>query len=160
MSPPLAESSQKVQSALRAHGLACEVIEMPGTTRTAQEAAAAIGCQLAEIAKSLVFRAKQSDRAILVIASGVNRVDEKKLGQLVGEPVERASPEFVRERTGFVIGGVPPCGHLQPLETYLDEDLLSKEKIWAAAGTPFSVFKLTPADLERITPGSKRIAME
>jgi prolyl-tRNA editing enzyme YbaK/EbsC (Cys-tRNA(Pro) deacylase) len=145
------ESPQKVQNALAAAGVQTTVKEMPASTRTAKEAAATIGCAVAQIAKSLVFRASATDRAILVIASGTNRVNEALLSQLVGEPIERATPEFVRERTGFVIGGVPPIGHPSALPTWMDRDLLQFEKVWAAAGTPFAVFETTPADLERIT---------
>lgn len=145
------DSPQKVQSALQGAGVATTVKEMPTTTRTSKEAAETIGCEVAQIAKSLVFRAAASDRAILVIASGVNRVSEKCLAKLVGEPIERATPEFVRERTGFVIGGVPPLGHASALPTWMDRDLLQYEKVWAAAGTPYAVFEITPAELQRIT---------
>ena len=152
-------SAQKVQDALKAYGVACQVVEMPASTRTAQEAAQAIGCQVAQIAKSLVFKTKQSHRAVLVIASGANRVNEERLAELVGEPLERASADFVREQTGFAIGGVPPLGHANPMHIFLDQDLLQHDVIWAAAGTPFAVFRLTPAELKTITPGSKQIGM-
>ena len=145
------ESPQKVQNALAAAGIPTTVREMPASTRTAKEAAATIGCTVAQIAKSLVFRACVTDRAILVIASGINRVNEALLAQFVGEPIERATPEFVRERTGFVIGGVPPIGHPSALPTWMDRDLLQFETIWAAAGTPFAVFEISPADLQRIS---------
>ncbi len=132
---------------------------MPASTRTAQEAAQAIGCQVAQIVKSLIFKTRQTHRPILVIASGVNRVNEKRLAELVGEPIERASADFVREQTGFAIGGVPPLGHAHPLEVFVDRDLSQYDVIWAAAGTPFAVFRLTPAELEKITPGSKWITV-
>jgi prolyl-tRNA editing enzyme YbaK/EbsC (Cys-tRNA(Pro) deacylase) len=148
------ESARKVQSALEAAGVPTTVKEMPASTRTAKEAAATIGCQVAQIAKSLLFRASRSDRAILVIASGINRVSETLLAELVGEPIERATPEFVRDRTGFVIGGVPPIGHPSILPTWMDRDLLQYEKVWAAAGTPFAVFEITPTDLQRVTGAS------
>jgi len=128
-------------------------VELAQTTRTAAEAAAAIGCQVGQIAKSLVFRGKQSHRPILVIASGPNRVSEANLGELVGEPIERADADYVRQRTGFAIGGVPPVGHLETLLTFVDEDLLRYEDIWAAAGNPHAVFKLSPSDLVRMTGG-------
>ena len=121
------ESPQKVQNALAAAGVQTTVKEMPASTRTAKEAAATIGCAVAQIAKSLVFRASATDRAILVIASGTNRVNETLLAQLVDEPIERATPEFVRERTGFVIGGVPPIGHPSALPIWMDRDLLQFE---------------------------------
>lgn len=149
----LAPSAQKVQDALAALGLTLEVKELPQTTRTSAEAAAAICCQVAQIAKSLVFKGKQSGKAILVIASGANRVNEKVVAVLVGEPIERPDAEFVRAKTGFVIGGVPPLGHAEPLETLIDEDLFQFGEIWAAAGTPNAVFHLTPADLLRMTNG-------
>lgn len=134
-------------------GLDNEVRELPATTRSATEAAAAIGCQVAQIAKSLVFKSKTSGKAILVIASGKNRVDEKKLAGYLGEPIDRADANFVRQKTGFAIGGIPPVGHSEKLETFVDEDLLQHGEIWAAAGTPNAVFRLTPADLTKITSG-------
>ena len=146
-------SAQRVQSTLRALGFDCEVVELAQTTRTAAEAAAAIGCQVGQIAKSLVFRGKQSHRPILVIASGPNRVSEANLGELVGEAAERPDADYVRQRTGFAIGGVPPVGHLETLLTFVDEDLLRYEDIWAAAGNPHTVFKLSPSNLVRMTGG-------
>jgi prolyl-tRNA editing enzyme YbaK/EbsC (Cys-tRNA(Pro) deacylase) len=145
-----AASARKVQAAL---GPQYAVLEFDAGTRTAAHAAAAIGCTVAEIAKSLVFRAAPSGRAVLVIASGVNRVDERKVGDLVGENIVRADADFVRERTGFAIGGVPPVGHAAPLLTLIDESLSAFDAIWAAAGTPNAVFRLTPADLLRLTGG-------
>jgi prolyl-tRNA editing enzyme YbaK/EbsC (Cys-tRNA(Pro) deacylase) len=153
MADVLSSSAQKVQDALAAKGMALYVVELPASTRTAAEAAVAIGCEVSQIAKSLVFRTKRTQRAILVIASGSNRVDEKKMAVLVGEPIERPDAEFVRQATGFVIGGIPPIGHAHPLETYLDEDLLRYERIWAAAGTPNAVFGLTPQELVAIAGG-------
>ena len=154
MSQPLSESAQKVQDALNRHGVACEVVELPDSTRTAQEAAQAIGCRVGQIAKSLVFQGKKTNKAILVIASGANRVNEKKLRDLVSEPVRKADADFVREHTGFAIGGIPPVGHTQPIETFLDGDLLQHGEIWAAAGTPHAVFKLTAEDLLKMTQGN------
>ena len=153
MTDPLKESARKVQDALRAAGLACEVVEMPKTTRTARDAAAAAGCTVGQIVKSLVFRGTRTQTPYLVVASGVNRVNEKTLADMVNEPVEMPDADFVREKTGFAIGGVPPLGHAQPLKTYIDRDLLHHSEIWAAAGTPNAVFKLTPADLQVITGG-------
>jgi prolyl-tRNA editing enzyme YbaK/EbsC (Cys-tRNA(Pro) deacylase) len=106
-----------------------------------------------QIAKSLVFRAPRSGAPVLVVASGANRVDLSKLEALVGEPLERADPEFVREQTGFSIGGVPPVGHARPLTTIIDEELLRHPRIWAAAGHPNAVFPLTPDELVRLTGG-------
>jgi len=153
MSQPLSESAQKVQDSLNRHGVTCEVLELPDSTRTAQEAAQAIGCRVEQIAKSLVFQGKRTNRPFLVIASGANRVNEKKLRDLLSEPVRKADADFVREHTGFAIGGIPPVGHTKPIETFLDEDLLKQGKIWAAAGTPHAVFKLTAEDLVKITRG-------
>jgi prolyl-tRNA editing enzyme YbaK/EbsC (Cys-tRNA(Pro) deacylase) len=133
---------------------------MPASTRTAQEAAQAIGCQVGQIAKSLLFKTKRTGKPVLVITSGSNRVNEKKLGELLQEPIEKASADFVREQTGFAIGGVPPVGHANALLTFLDQDLMHYDVIWAAAGTPNAVFKLTPAELEKVTVGSKRIGVQ
>lgn len=149
----LSPGPRRVQEAIHAAGLACCVIELSQSTRTAQEAADAVGCAVGQIVKSLLFRGKQSGKGIFVAASGANRVNEKLLKQLAGEGIEKASPDFVREMTGFAIGGVAPVGHLKPSESYIDQDLLQYEELWAAAGTPHAVFRLTPADLSRLTGG-------
>ncbi len=149
----LSISAQKVQDALAARGFANQVVEHEQTTRTSAEAALAVGCKVGQIAKSLIFKGRPSGKAILVIASGANRVDEKKLRDLLGEKVEKPDADFVRERTGFVIGGVPPLGHAEPLITFIDEDLMQYDSIWAAAGTPNAVFPLTPAELVKMTGG-------
>jgi len=128
-------------------------MEFTQTTRTSQEAADTVGCSVGEIAKSLVFMGKHSQKPILVIASGSNRVDEKKIAGYTGEPVKKPDADFVREKTGFVIGGVPPVGHTGTLETYIDEDLFKYQQIWAAAGSPNAVFPLTPAELVQMTGG-------
>lgn len=154
MTARLNASAQKVQDALDARGYThCRVVEMPDSTRTAAEAAAAIGCTVAQIAKSLVFRGAESGDPVLVIASGTNRVDPQRLAALLGEPVEKPDADYVRERTGFVIGGVPPLGHSEPLRTFIDRDLLAFDDIWAAAGTPRAVFRLSPDDLVSMTGG-------
>jgi prolyl-tRNA editing enzyme YbaK/EbsC (Cys-tRNA(Pro) deacylase) len=124
---------------------------MPATTRTAKEAAQAIGCSVAQIAKSLVFRGVTSGKPLLAIVSGVNKVNEAVLAGLVGEPIERATPDFVRDTTGYAIGGIPPVGHDQAMAIWIDRDLLQYERIWAAAGTPFAVFEITPGELQRVT---------
>ena len=149
----LSASAQKVQEVLHAYGLTCQVVELPASTHTSQEAADAVGCQLGQIAKSLVFKGKQTQKPILVITSGANRVNEKKLQEFVAEPIQKADAEFIREKTGFAIGGIPPIGHRERLETFIDEDLLQYEEIWAAAGTPHAVFKLTPSDLKKMVAG-------
>jgi len=153
MSSQLSTSVQKVQNALQSLGMTLHVVEMPDSTRTAVEAAQAVGCQLGQIVKSLVFKAKRSERPILVVASGANRVNERAIEALIGEPLGKADADFVRQRTGFVIGGVPPVGHTERLETFIDEDLLQFEEIWAAAGTPNAVFRLSPGDLAKMTGG-------
>ena len=153
MSVSLSTSAQKVQNALIQFGLSLHVVELPASTRTAAEAAAAVGCTVGQIAKSLIFKAQNSGRAILIIASGANRVNEKRIGEMMGEPIGKADADFVRAQTGFVIGGVPPVGHTTPLDTFVDEDLLQYEVIWAAAGTPNAVFELTPSDLVKIAGG-------
>jgi prolyl-tRNA editing enzyme YbaK/EbsC (Cys-tRNA(Pro) deacylase) len=153
MPDKLSVSAQKVQNTLKELGFSNKVVELPNTTRSAAEAAEAIGCQVAQIAKSLVFKTKRTGRPILVIASGINRVDEKKMREYVGERIGKANADFVRQQTGFVIGGVPPLGHLEDLDTFIDEDLLHYDEIWAAAGNPFAVFKLTPTDLVKMAEG-------
>lgn len=149
----LRKSAQSVQDVLHKKGLSCKVVELAASTRTAQEAADAIGCTVAQIVKSLVFSTKGSKKPILVLASGVNRVNEKTVAAQVGENIEKADAEFVREVTGFAIGGVPPVGHKQAIETYIDEDLLRYPEIWAAAGTPHAVFSLNSAVLQELTNG-------
>lgn len=149
----VSKSVQAVQAALMEKGLAVKVVEFPATTRTAQEAAQAIGCRVAQIAKSLIFRTQQTHRAILVLASGVNRVNEKVIAQQVGEEIVKADADFTREVTGYAIGGIPPLGHQKNIETYIDEDLLKHKEVWAAAGTPHSVFAIEAALLEKLTGG-------
>jgi prolyl-tRNA editing enzyme YbaK/EbsC (Cys-tRNA(Pro) deacylase) len=153
MAESLHAHAQKVQAALMEQGFIGKVVELPGSTRTAQEAADAIGCTVAQIVKSLVFKGVDTGRPILVETSGVNRVDERCVKDLIGEKVEKADADFVREKTGFAIGGIPPLGHTQPIFTIIDEDLMQYEEIWAAAGTPHAVFPLTPGDLRRLTGG-------
>jgi len=151
--PALPKSAQKVQDMLDTFGLSLQVIEMPDSTRTAQEAADALGCTIGQIAKSLIFRGVASGNPVLIIASGANRVNEKAVGRLIGEKLQRADADYAQEQTGFAIGGIPPAGHTNPITTYLDEDLLNFDGIWAAAGTPHAVFQLTPENLQTITGG-------
>lgn len=150
---PAARATERVQSALDAAGIEARVVELSASTRTAAEAAAAIGCGVAQIAKSLVFRGAESGEPILVIASGTNRVNEKTIAQHAGEPIAKADADFVRERTGYAIGGVPPAGHVSALRTFIDRDLLQFDRIWAAAGTPHAVFELTPEQLTNLVHG-------
>ncbi len=153
MAGPLSPRARQVQETLAALGLSPQVMELPRSTRTAEEAAAAVGCALGQIAKSLVFKGVHSQKPILVVASGANRVNETRMAALVGEPIEKADAEFVRACTGYAIGGVPPAGHRQRLETFIDEDLLQYTEIWAAGGTPNALVRLSPAELVRITEG-------
>ena len=154
MAEKLSSSAQKVQDALKTEGVDCLVVEMPQTTRTAADAARAVGCTVGQIVKSLIFKGKNTGKPILVATSGANRVNEEKLAQILRESPGKADPDFVREKTGFAIGGVPPTGHAGPVDVYIDEDLMQFEEIWAAAGTPRAVFKLSPEDLKKITGGT------
>lgn len=151
MKPAEHATAKRTQQLLTEAGLATTVVEFEQPTRTSAEAAAAIGCSIAEIAKSIVFRGKASGQAVLVVASGDNRVCERKVAALVGEKLGRADADFVRAATGYAIGGVAPLGHAQPLRLLLDRDLQRFAQIWAAAGTPYSVFPLTPDQLGEIT---------
>jgi len=151
--PQLSPSAQKVQDALRDLGFDLNVIEHAESTRTAQEAADRVGVTLGQIVKSLIFKGKETGKPILVLTSGANRVDEKRIKAYAGEKIGRADADFVRGVTGYAIGGVPPIAHIQKMETYLDEDLMQYDLIWAAAGTPNAVFELTPADLQKMTAG-------
>jgi prolyl-tRNA editing enzyme YbaK/EbsC (Cys-tRNA(Pro) deacylase) len=149
----LSPSAQKVQDTLKSLGFSNQVMELQSTTRTSAEAAQAVGCRVEQIAKSIVFQGKNSHKPILVIASGPNPVNEKKIAELISEPLGKADADYVRNHTGFVIGGVPPIGHLEKPEIFIDEDLLQYKEIWAAAGNPNAVFKLTPSDLIKMTEG-------
>jgi prolyl-tRNA editing enzyme YbaK/EbsC (Cys-tRNA(Pro) deacylase) len=153
MAEALPAAAQRVQAALKARGVACQVLELPASTRSAAEAAQAIGCRVEQIAKSLVFRGLSTDRPILAVVSGANRVDEGRLTALMAEPVAKADADYVRRRTGYAIGGVPPVGHGESLVCLIDEDLFQYDAIWAAAGTPRAVFRLTPTELRQITGG-------
>ncbi len=153
MAENLSSSAQKMQDTLKALGYDYQVVEFAEPTRTAIEAAQAVGCEVGQIAKSLVFRTKQAHKPVLVIASGPNRVNEKRIAEYLGEAIERPDADYVREQTGFAIGGIPPMGHLTPLETLIDEDLLTFTDIWAAAGTPRAVFKLDSTELPKMTGG-------
>jgi prolyl-tRNA editing enzyme YbaK/EbsC (Cys-tRNA(Pro) deacylase) len=146
-------SVERVRSALAAHGLdGLALREFSESTATAAAAAAAIGIQVEQIVKSLVFMA--GEQPILVLASGPNRVDVHKVGMLTGQAITRANADQVRQYTGFAVGGVPPIAHAQPLPTYIDRDLLQYDEVWAAAGTPNTVFAIAPPDLVRITGGT------
>lgn len=153
MTAGLRESAQRVQAFIAAKGFSFTVRELPGSTRTAEEAARSIGCEVGQIAKSLVFKDEASDLPILVVASGTNRVDVGKIEAATGLKLGRADGRYVKERVGYAIGGIPPVGHTVPLTTILDRELNNYEVIWAAAGTPFAVFALRPGDLQPLTGG-------
>lgn len=145
----MSPSAQRVQEALRRRGFPhLEVVELPASTRTAEEAARAVEAEVGQIVKSLVF---VGERAYLFLVSGKNRLDLRKAEALVGGPLRRATPEEVRALTGFAIGGVPPVGHNTPLPAYLDEDLLGYPEVWAAGGTPRALFRATPKELLALT---------
>ncbi|MGQ0664677.1 MAG: YbaK/EbsC family protein [Pseudomonadota bacterium] len=151
--PGLSASARKVQGALAARGFANRVIESDRPTRSAAEAARSVGCGIAQIAKSILFRGAVTAKPVMVIASGANRIDEARLAALAGEDLDKADAEFVRRVTGFAIGGVPPLGFAQAIAIFIDRDLLAFEAIWAAAGTPNAVFRATPAELLAMTGG-------
>jgi prolyl-tRNA editing enzyme YbaK/EbsC (Cys-tRNA(Pro) deacylase) len=144
---PLKPAAQRVQDALQALGLDSQVRHMPNSTRTAEEAAAACGCAVGQIVKSLVFRGASSGKPYLLLVSGAHRVDEQAATAQLGEGLQRPDAKYVREVTGFAIGGIPPLGHATPVETLMDEALLGYDLIWAAAGTPDAVFPIAPQRL-------------
>jgi Cys-tRNA(Pro) deacylase len=151
MKNELSPSAKRIQDYLVSRGYDFKVIEFLESTRTSAEAAERVGCEVGQIVKSLVFCGHNSGKAVLVLACGANRVDVRKLANLIGEPVDRAKPEFVRTVTGFAIGGIPPIGHISKLETFVDEDLRQYQKLWAAAGTPNAIFELTFEDLVKMS---------
>lgn len=153
MNERLGSSLDRVRAALAKAGTECHILTLPDSTHSAADAAKAIGCEVGQIAKSIIFRASTSDAPVLIIASGTNRVDEKKVAALIGVAVGKADADFIRERTGFAIGGVAPVGHTGPVRVLIDEDLWQFEAVWAAAGTPNAVFKTTPVQLQAITSG-------
>lgn len=153
MSEGSRESIRRVQEALEERGYAPQVVELDRTARSAKEAAEALGCRVEQIVKSLVFRGLRSGRPVLVLASGPNRVDEKKVSALLSEPIEKADARFVKEKTGFSIGGVPPVGHAERPVAFVDEELLREEEVWAAAGHTHAVFGMRPPDLLEMTGG-------
>ena len=152
-SAKLSASAQRVQDVIRALGFSNAVFELDVPVRTAADAARAVGCDVARICKSLIFQARDSERPVLVITSGANRVDEARIAALLGEPIGRAAPDFVRAATGFAIGGIPPIGHARPPVTFIDRHLLELDELWAAAGHPNALFRLTPDELVRMTGG-------
>lgn len=154
MQPKLAKSAVSVQEALDKLKLECKVIELPSSTRTAIDAASSIGCDIGQIVKSLIFRTKKTGKPVLVLASGPNQVDIKTIEDCVGESITKADADFVREVTGFAIGGIPPVGHKNAIDfIYIDQNLMELDEIWAAAGTPNAVFCIKSQDLLKVTDG-------
>jgi prolyl-tRNA editing enzyme YbaK/EbsC (Cys-tRNA(Pro) deacylase) len=151
-------STDRVRAAAAAAGLPIEIREMPASTRTAEEAAAACGTSVAQIVKSLVFRKAQSGEPVLLLVSGKNRVDQTAVAAVVGEPLERVDADVVRSVTGFSIGGVSPLGSLTPLPTFMDADLLAFDTVWAAAGAPHAIFSADPAALAEAA-GARVVAL-
>jgi prolyl-tRNA editing enzyme YbaK/EbsC (Cys-tRNA(Pro) deacylase) len=143
----------RVRETLEDRGFEPEVVELERTARSAAEAAETLGVRVEQIVKSLVFRGSRTGRPILVLAGGANRVDESRISDLLSEPVEMADAAYVREKTGFAIGGVPPVGHAEQPEAFVDEDLLLESEVWASAGHTHVVFGLEPAELVRLTGG-------
>lgn len=153
----LPASALRVQHALHAAGVASRVIELAVAARTSQQAADALGVEVGQIAKSLIFRSVPSGRAVLVIAAGDRRVDEGRIAAVLGEAIERASPEFVRQHSGFAIGGVAPVAHALPMTTFVDASLRRFDVVWAAGGTPHCVFPIAPSDLVRVSGGTETV---
>jgi prolyl-tRNA editing enzyme YbaK/EbsC (Cys-tRNA(Pro) deacylase) len=143
----LPPAAHRVETAAVELGLNVHVRIMPDTTRTAADAAKAVGSKVGQIVKSLIFKGKQSGRPYLLLVSGSNRVNEHSVEHVLGEAIVRPDADFVRNETGFAIGGIPPLGHPQHIRTYMDEDLLQYETVWAAAGTPNAVFSVDPEAL-------------
>lgn len=150
----LSPSAQQIQDLLNSLGYEYQVIEHAESTRTAMDAAERAGCELGQIVKSLIFKGQQSGKPILVLTSGANRVDEMRIREYAREKIWKADADFVKAVTGYAIGGVPPLGHTENIETYIDEDFLKYETIWAAAGTSKAIFELKTEDLQKMTLGT------
>ena len=145
----MSKSLKRVRAALEAAGIDTEIIETP-LARTAEAAAAAIGCNVNQIAKSIIFRGEESGAALLFLTAGGQRVDPSKAAMLAKEPLGKADAALVRAQTGFAIGGVAPVGHISPIRAFFDETLMRFDEIWAAAGTPHHVFRARPAEIMKI----------
>ncbi|MCV6594593.1 MAG: YbaK/EbsC family protein [Silicimonas sp.] len=151
----MSKSLKRVKAALEAAGLTADVLEMPGETRTAADAAREAGCAIDQIAKSIIFRGEESGAVVLFITAGGNQVDPVRASKVAGEPLGRADANFVRQTTGFAIGGVSPIGHLTPPHVFFDPRLGDFDLVYAAAGTPRHIFPIPPADLERISGATR-----
>lgn len=155
MPDQLSKNAKNIQTIMLSHGLTSRVMELPKSTRTAEEAASAIGCALSQIVKSLIFKTKDGDEPILLLVSGPNRVNERLVKKHLGEPILKADAAFVKRVTGFTIGGIPPFGHQSEMKCiYIDKSLLTLSDVWAAAGTPHAVFNISPPDLLSLTKGT------
>jgi prolyl-tRNA editing enzyme YbaK/EbsC (Cys-tRNA(Pro) deacylase) len=155
----ISKRAQQFQDLLTDAGLNLTVLELPDSTRTADDAARTLGCKKAQIVKSLVFRAVADNRPIVVLASGPNRVNEETIARLVGSQIVKGDADFVKDVTGFAIGGVPPLGHRQKVTLLVDEDLLAFDEVWAAAGTPNAVFKIA-GRLREILPEHQVVSVK
>ena len=149
----LTPKASQFQKTLKKLGFSNQVVELDKSTGTVQEAARAIGCQIGQIAKSIILKSLATRKPFLIIASGSNQINKKVVTDHSGEAVEIANPDFVLEKTGFTVGGVPPIGHLEPIKTLIDIDLFRHREIWASGGSPKAVFKTTPGDLIKMTRG-------
>ncbi|MCF3972659.1 YbaK/EbsC family protein [Paracoccus salsus] len=147
----MSKSLSRVRAALKASGETVQLLEMPGSTRTAAEAAAAAGCAMDQIAKSIIFRGETTGHAVLFLTAGGNRVDPAKAAALAGQPLGKADAALIRAETGFAIGGVAPIGHLKPVDAWFDPRLSQFDTVWAAAGTPRHIFAIAPDRLLAIT---------
>ena len=150
----LSRSARIIQDVLSEKGINFKVIELSESTRTAQDAANALGCEIGQIVKSLIFKIQESNEPILILASGPNRVNEEKIALQLGKKITKADADFTREVTGFAIGGIPPLGHKQKIKTFIDHDLFKFDELWAAAGTPNAVFSVKSSDLQMLTDGT------
>ncbi|MES2252419.1 MAG: YbaK/EbsC family protein [Pseudomonadota bacterium] len=151
----LAKSAPSVQTALTKYGVECNVIELSDSTRTASDAAAELGCEVGQIVKSLIYKTQSMGQPVLVLVSGLNRVNERSVEHQLGEEVSKANADFARDFTGFSIGGIPPVGHKKSIKLiFIDKDLLEFDNVWAAAGTPNSVFNVKGTDLVAMTGGT------
>lgn len=151
----MSKSTKRVIAAAEAAGLTLDIKTMPDATRTAAQAAIAVGCDDSQIAKSMIFVGETSDALTLVITGGHHDIDLSRSVELFGEPLVRADAKRVRSETGFAIGGVSPIGHLNPVRTWIDSSLFDHAQVWAAAGTPHTVFAIAPATLQQISGATK-----
>jgi len=147
----MSKSLRRVETALREAGVRVELREFDASTRTAADAAAAVGCDVDQIAKSIIFRGEDSGHVVLFLTAGGNRVSDAKASSVAGQPLGKADADLIRAETGFAIGGVAPVGHLTQVRAFLDPRLMEFPEVWAAAGTPRHVFAISPADLHRMT---------